>query len=85
MRFYIANPTEWDLKERARLRIQYRLQDEAELEEQREMNSWVVCEPCRIPTPLSVPATPGNATAARREGCEDELENALRARYGDDF
>jgi hypothetical protein len=85
MRGRPANPTEWDIREAARLRIQYRLQDEAEIEEQREMDSWVMLEPCRIPTPLSVPATPGNATAARREGCEDEHENAMRARYGENF
>jgi hypothetical protein len=85
MRGRPANPTEWDIREAARLRIQWRLQDEAEIEEQREMDSWVMLEPCRIPTPLSVPATPGNATAARREGCEDEFENALMARYGEDF
>jgi len=85
MKFRIANPTEWDLKERARLRIQWRLQDEAELEEQREMNSWVVCEPCRIPTPLTVPATPGNAAAARREGCEDEWIDRMNNRYGGEW
>ena len=85
MRGRIANPTEWDLKERARLRIQWRLQDEAEIEEQREMDSWQTLEPCRIPTPLSVPATPVNAAAARREGCEDAFEDGLKQRYGDDF
>jgi hypothetical protein len=85
MRGRPANPTPWDIREAARLRIQHRLKEEAELEEQREMDSLVVCEPCRIPTPLSVPATPGNAAVARREGCDDEYENALRARYGDDF
>ena len=85
MRGRPANPTPWDIREAARLRIQNRLQDEAEIEEQREMDSWRTLEPCRITKPLSVPATLSNAAAARREGCEDEYENALRARYGDDF
>lgn len=33
----------------------------------------------------SVPAVPGYDAAARRLGCEDQYEDDLRARYGDDF
>jgi len=40
-------------------------------------------EPCRVPTPNTVPVRPGNAAAARRAGCEDEYDNAMQARYGD--
>lgn len=40
-------------------------------------------EPCRVPTPNTVPVKPGNAAAARRAGCEDEHDNAMQARYGD--
>jgi hypothetical protein len=85
MRGRPANPTEWDIREAARLRIQHRLQDEAEIEEQREMDSWVILEPCRIPTPLSVPATPGNAAAAYRNGCEDEWIDRMNNRYGGEW
>jgi hypothetical protein len=44
-----------------------------------------IVEPCRINTPLATPAKPGshNAAAARKAGCEDEHDNAMRARYGE--
>ena len=45
----------------------------------------VPVEPCRLPAENTVPVRPGYAAAARRAGCEDEFENALRARFGDDF
>jgi len=45
----------------------------------------VPVEPCRINAENTVPVRPGYAAAARRAGCEDEWENALRARFGDDF
>lgn len=45
----------------------------------------VFVEPCRVPAPCTVPVVPGNAAAARRNGCEDEYDNAMEARYGEGF
>ncbi len=42
-------------------------------------------EPCRVPTPCTVPAVPGNAAEARRAGCEDEYDNQMEARYGENL
>lgn len=43
-----------------------------------------VIEPCAVPPPLTTPAKPGShfAAAARKEGCEDEYDNAMEAKYG---
>jgi hypothetical protein len=32
-----------------------------------------------------VPAVPGNAGAARKAGCEDEYDNQMEARYGENL
>jgi hypothetical protein len=44
-----------------------------------------VTEPCRVPAPCTVPVVPGNAAAARRNGCEDAYDNDMEARYGEGF
>lgn len=44
-----------------------------------------VVEPCRVPPPCTVPVVPGNAAAARRNGCEDAYDNEMEARYGEGF
>lgn len=44
-----------------------------------------VVEPCRVPPPCTVPVVPGNAAAARRNGCEDAYDNEIEARYGEGF
>ena len=68
------------------------IQDQAALDAHRKREQLqadaeqiVPVEPCRLPAENVVPVRPGYAGAARRAGCEDEYENALRARFGDDF
>jgi len=53
--------------------------------EQQQIEAEVIVpvEPCRVPTPNTVPVRPGYAAAARRAGCEDEWENAMEARFGE--
>ena len=48
-----------------------------------EDDQFTPIEPCRVPPECTVPVRPGNHAAAARAGCEDEYENAMRARYGE--
>lgn len=47
-----------------------------------EVVGW---QPCRAPTPNTVPAKPGNGNAAYKAGCEDEWSNEMNVRYGGEW
>ncbi len=65
---------------RARLELEADLSADADTSD-----PFAPYEPCRVPTPCSVPAVPGNAGAARKAGCEDEYDNQMEARYGENL
>jgi hypothetical protein len=46
-----------------------------------------IVEPCRVPTPCTVPIKPGSqhAQAAFKAGCDDEHSDRMRSRYGGEW
>lgn len=72
------------LRDREHSRRMARLELEGDMSADADTSGEVLMfEPCRVPTPCTVPVRPGYAAAARRAGCEDEYDNEMEARYGD--
>lgn len=59
----------------------------AHLAELIEDDNLASIEPCRVPTPCTVPILPGSqhAAAATEEGSEDEYANRMKAKYGGEW
>lgn len=84
MRRYRVTPTAWDIEHQRLMQQIERNQLEADrLDAIRERAEYEADKAACRGRP-SVPGVYGYAAAARRLGVEDQYENDLRQRYGDD-
>jgi hypothetical protein len=85
MRRYRATPTAWDIEHQRLLCEMERNQLEADRLDAIREHADYQADVARAAGRPRVPAAVGYDAAARRLGCDDQYEDDLRTRYGDDF